>query len=70
MGREVVLVDSADATAFRVRQLLIDAGTTQSGSSAGAHRFESSGDVEAFRGLGRQLLGPELDEVTALSWPE
>lgn len=70
MGRDVVLVDSADATAFRVRQLLIDAGTTRSGIGGGAHRFESSGDVEAFRGLGRQLLGPELDEVTALSWPE
>ena len=70
MGREVVLVDSADATAFSVRQLLIEAGTTRSDAGGGAHRFESSGDVEAFRGLGRQLLGPELDEVTALSWPE
>jgi hypothetical protein len=34
------------------------------------HRFESSGDVEAFRALGRQLLGPELDEVVGLTWPD
>jgi glutamate racemase len=36
----------------------------------GVHRFESSGDIEAFRALGRQLLGPELDEVAPIAWPE
>jgi len=68
MGRDVVLVDSADATAFRVRELLLAAGAVNEGG--GAHRFESSGDVEEFRTLGRQLLGPELDTVTALTWPQ
>lgn len=68
MGRDVVLVDSADATAFRVRELLLAAGAVN--ESGGVHRFESSGDVEEFRTLGRQLLGPELDTVTALAWPE
>lgn len=71
MGRDVVLVDSADATAFRVSDMLRDAGALRDGGERrGAHRFESSGDVEAFRALGRQLLGPELDEVTAISWPD
>lgn len=71
MGRDVVLVDSADATAFRVSDMLRDADSLRDGGERrGAHRFESSGDVEAFRALGRQLLGPELDEVTAISWPD
>ena len=70
MGRDVVLVDSADATAFRVSDMLRDADSLRDGGDRrGVHRFESSGDVEAFRALGRQLLGPELDEVTAISWP-
>ena len=70
MGRDVVLVDSADATAFRVRELLLASGSTSGNDSGGVHRFESSGDVEEFRALGRQLLGPELDEVAALTWTE
>ncbi len=71
MGRDVVLVDSADATAFRVSDMLRDADSLRDGGDRrGVHRFESSGDVEAFRALGRQLLGPELDEVTAISWPD
>ena len=69
MGREVVLVDSADETAFRVRALLgeLDLARPADGRP-GRHRFESSGDVEVFRRLGRQLLGPELDDVRAVAW--
>ena len=71
MGRDVVLVDSADATAFRVSDMLRSANALRDGAEGGGvHRFESSGDVEAFRSLGRQLLGPELDEVAAITWPE
>lgn len=71
MGRDVVLVDSADATAFRVREMLLEgSATTATDRARGVHTFESSGDVEAFRALGRQLLGPELDEVVGLTWPE
>ena len=69
MGRDVVLVDSADATAFMVRDLLIELGATrEAGARAGEHRFESSGDVEWFRDLGRRLLGPELDDVRSIDW--
>lgn len=67
MGPEVVLVDSADATAFAVRELLEVAGLSR-GGGAGDHRFESSGDVEAFRTLGRRLLGPEMDHVVGIDW--
>ncbi len=69
MGREVVLVDSADETAFRVRGLLAELSLDRPADGRhGRHRFESSGDVEAFRRLGRRLLGPELDDVDPVSW--
>lgn len=63
MGRSVVLVSSADETAFALSQLLDDCGLARRASSPGTHRFLSSGDVDWFRALGRRLLGPEL--VTA-----
>jgi glutamate racemase len=69
MGREVVLVDSADETAFRVRALLGELDLARPAyDRPGRHRFESSGHVEDFRRLGRQLLGPELDDVRAVAW--
>jgi len=71
MGREVVLVDSADATAFCVSDMLRSGDALRDGAErGGVHRFESSGDIEAFRALGRQLLGPELDDVAPITWPE
>jgi glutamate racemase len=71
MGREVVLVSSADETAFEVRNILEETGIgrrTAGGEGKGRHRFVSSGDVAWFRALGRRLLGPELDQVEAWSW--
>ena len=70
MGRDVTLVSSADETAFEVRRLL--EGTDLARDPAGGlgtHRFRSSGDIAWFQRLGRQLLGPELDEVDPISWP-
>lgn len=67
MGPAVVLVDSADATAFRVRELLLELGLARV-DGVGEHRFESSGDVEVFRSLGRTMLGPELDHVRGIDW--
>ena len=69
MGREVVLVSSAEETAFEVRAILDDTGLVRRGGGKGAHRFVSSGDVDWFRRLGSRLLGPELDEVEAWAWP-
>jgi glutamate racemase len=68
MGRDVVLVSSADETAFEVQALLESSGLARSGGGPGAHRFISSGDVEWFREVGRRLLGPELDRVERWQW--
>lgn len=70
IGREVVLVSSADETAFEVRELLEGTALARSPAAGPAsHRWLSSGDVGWFRELGRQLLGPELDEATPITWP-
>jgi glutamate racemase len=69
MGRDVVLVDSADETAFEVRALLEGSELARSPDEGpGRHRWLSSGDVDTFRRLGRQLLGPELDTAEPVSW--
>lgn len=71
MGREVVLVSSADETAFAVRELLDveRAGTKRAAApTAAPHRFLTSGDVATFRHLGARFLGPEVEEVEAWSW--
>lgn len=63
MGRDVVLVSSADETAFEVRSILSATGLGRRTPGKGEHRFVSSGDVDWFRDMGRRLLGPELDAV-------
>lgn len=68
MGRDVVLVSSADETAFEVKAILEETGLTRRVGTRGRHRFLSSGDVAWFRKLGAQLLGPELDSVEAVAW--
>ena len=67
MGQGVTLVSSADETAFAVQRQLAELDLLHSGDRRGSHRFASSGDIDAFRELGRQLLGPELDETEP--WP-
>lgn len=68
MGRDVVLVSSADETAFAVADVLTQSGANSSRTSPGRHRFVSSGDAETFARLGRRLLGPELDQVDTHRW--
>jgi glutamate racemase len=68
MGRDVVLVSSADETAFEVRSLLEETGLGRRTEGKGDHTFISSGDVAWFRELGGRLLGPELDDVEAWQW--
>jgi glutamate racemase len=66
VGRQVVLVSSADETAFELRALLEHNGLGRDpAGAAGSHTWISSGDTAAFRALGRRLLGPELDVVQA-----
>jgi glutamate racemase len=65
VGREVVLVSSADETAFELRALLTDNSLGRSRDQRGSHTWISSGDIDIFRTLGRRLLGPEIEEVEA-----
>lgn len=57
----VVLVSSADETAFALARLLDETGLRNpERNRPPRHRFVSSGDIRAFTTLGARLLGPEL----------
>jgi glutamate racemase len=64
MGPEVVLVSSADETAFALAAMLDELKLRTSANAAGQHTFLSSGDVEWFADFGRRLLGPELSSAS------
>jgi glutamate racemase len=66
MGPEVVLVTSADETAFEVRREL--GVTTSVHAPRAAATFVTSGEVDTFRTLGARFLGPEVERVEAWSW--
>lgn len=69
MGTDVVLVSSADETAFALLDRLGTMGLTRSpGGEAPTRRFLSSGDVSWFADLGRRLLGPELAAAEPHHW--
>ena len=76
MGREVVLVSSADETAFAVRAVFdgrssaaeLPAVARRRAGRPARHRFLSSGDVAWFRELGGRLLGPELADAEGVTW--
>jgi len=64
MGHDVTLVSSADETAFAARRVLGELGLLRAATTPpGEHRFLSSGDIDTFRELGAQLLGPELNHT-------
>ncbi len=65
VGRGVVLVSSADETAFALADLLKRNGLAHPDDSrVGRHEFISSGDIRSFTRLGSRLLGPELVDAT------
>lgn len=66
MGRDVVLVSSADETAFAVRELI--GGSHPRPPHPAPHGFVTSGDVATFQRLGMRFLGPEVTDVEAWSW--
>ncbi|MGI9624656.1 MAG: glutamate racemase [Acidimicrobiales bacterium] len=69
MGDEVVLVSSADETAFALSKSLESADLAHpTRSDQATHRFISSGDVAWFADLGQRLLGPELAEAQPHEW--
>ena len=63
MGPDVVLVSSADETAFEVRSILSEAGLRRRTASTGSQRWISSGEAGAFVRLGQHLFGSELDQA-------
>jgi glutamate racemase len=69
MGRGVVLVSSADETAFAVRDLLAARGMVAAGPPRDPrHVFFTSGPVDTFRTLGERFLGPEVATVESWHW--
>jgi glutamate racemase len=69
MGRDVVLVSSAEETAFAVVALLTQSDLRRDPTKSDVRRrFLSSGDVDSFRALGRELLGPELEHAESIRW--
>jgi glutamate racemase len=73
MGRGVVLVSSADETAFAVRDLLTTRGMLVGGPASDRqgdprHVFVTSGRVDTFRTLGVRFLGPEVASVEPWHW--
>jgi glutamate racemase len=68
MGRNVMLVSSADATALAVGDLLSSRGLHTQRVGDPRHVFLTSGCVETFRSLGSRFLGPEVETVEAWSW--
>lgn len=67
LGPDVMLVSSADETAFAVLRTLTETGARNSGPVE-PPVFLSSGDVGTFERIGRMLLGPEMVDV--LPWIE
>lgn len=65
MGRDVVLVSSADETAFEVRRLLVEDGVP---GRVGNKTFISSGDASVFETIGRRLFGAELVGAKEHRW--
>lgn len=63
LGRDVVLVSSADETAFQVRAMLEGDGMVRTGGQV-PPVFLSSGDVGEFERIGQLLLGPEVANVS------
>lgn len=68
VGRDVVLVSSADETAFDVRATLAERRLGRRADDSGRAHFYSSGDVDWFRAVGSRLFGAELGRVGHLSW--
>ncbi len=69
VGRDVVLVSSADETAFEVRALLDGAsGRRSAGGAVATRTFITSGDIHTFRALATRFFGPEVETVEAWSW--
>jgi glutamate racemase len=68
MGRDVVLVSSADETAFDVRERLLGSDLAAAPGRVTTHHFFSSGDTTSFSAVGGRLFGPELAHAETVPW--
>jgi glutamate racemase len=70
MGPDVVLVSSAEETAFEVRDELRRRGSHEDERDAPqrGHQFVTSGEVDQFLTLGARFLGPEVERVESWQW--
>jgi glutamate racemase len=64
MGNDVSLVSSAEETAKDLYRVLVEGSLLRNpGAGAPTHRFLATGDAQAFEGLARRFLGPEVGSV-------
>ncbi len=68
VGSNVVLVSSADETAFEVSRQLNEIDLLAKKEKEGKRVFISSGDVSWFAEVGQRLFGPELASAQAHEW--
>ena len=68
VGSNVVLVSSADETAFEVLRQLNEIDLLAKKEKEGKRVFISSGDVSWFAEVGQRLFGPELASAQAHEW--
>ncbi len=68
VGESVVLVSSADETAFAVAKILKETNLETSQRKLGNRTFISTGDVSWFAELGQRLFGPELESAESHEW--
>ena len=68
MGEGVVLVSSADETAFAVAKSLKAKDLKTTNINQGNRTFISSGDVSWFAEQGQKLFGPELEKAIPHNW--
>jgi glutamate racemase len=66
MGENVTLVSSAEETAKDVYRTLVAHNLLRTETSAPTHRFQATGNAEAFGKLARRFLGPEVVSVESV----
>jgi glutamate racemase len=65
IGRDVVLVSSAEETAKDVYEALISGGLERAGGDPPRHEFGCTGTPPQFQAVAERFLGPEIAEVRA-----
>ena len=66
MGENVTLVSSAEETAKDVYRTLVAHNLLRTETSAPTHRFQATGNADAFGKLARRFLGPEVVSVESV----